>query len=62
MELIHLRGRFEDKRASLIQQNKPVPLGLLLVLLLLREQVYHRFELIRIIQMAVPEAMVKIRK
>ena len=62
MEIIHLRGRIEDKRASLIQQNKPVPLELLLVLLLLREQVYNRFKLIRIIQMAVPEAMAKIKK
>ena len=62
MEIIHLRGRIEDKRASLVWQNKPVPLDLLIVLLLLREQVYHRFELIRIIQMAVPEAMAKIRK
>ena len=61
MEIIDLRDRFEDKRASLMQQNRPVPLDLLLVLLLLGEQVYHRFELIQIILMAVPEAMAKIR-
>ena len=62
MEIIHLRGRIEDKRTSLIWQNKPVSLDLLLVLLLLGKQVYHRFELIRIILIAVPEAMAKIRK
>ena len=44
----------EDKKANLMQQNRPVPLDILLVILLLREQVYHRFELIRIILMAIP--------
>ena len=43
-------------------QNRPVPLDILLVILLLREQVYHKFELIRIILMAKPETMDKINK
>ena len=43
-----------------MQQNRPVPLDILLVILLLREQVHHRFELFRIILMAIPETMDKI--
>ena len=60
MEILELRARFEDKRANLMWQNRPVPLDILLVILLLREQVHHRFELIRIILMAIPETMDKI--
>ena len=60
MKILELWSIFEDKRANLMQQNRPVPLDILLVILLLREQVHHRFELIRIILMAIPEAMNKI--
>ena len=62
MQIVWLRGRISDKKASLIWQNLPVPQDLLIVLYLLRRQVNYRFELIRIIQMAAPEAMAKIRK
>ena len=62
MQIVWLRGKISDKKASLIWQNLPVPQDLLIALYLLREQDYYRYELIRIIQMAVPEAMAKIRK
>ena len=62
MEILELQSKFADKRAQLMQQNRPVPLDILLVLLLLREQVHHRFELIRIILMAIPETMDKINQ
>ena len=52
VEILELQSIFEDKRANLMWQNRPVPLDILLVILLLKEQVYHRFELIRIILMA----------
>ena len=45
-----------------MHQTRPVPLDILLVLLLLREQVYHKFELIRIIMTAKPETMDKINQ
>ena len=54
VKILELLSTFEDKKANLMQQNRPVPLDILLVILLLREQVYHRFELIRIILMAIP--------
>ena len=57
VEILELQSIFEDKRAILKRQNRPVPLDILLVILLLREQVYHSFELIRIILMAIPETM-----
>ena len=57
MEILQLQSIFADERAQLMGQNRPVPLDILLVLLLLREQVYHRFELIRIILMAITEKM-----
>ena len=60
VEILELWAIFEEKRANLMQQNGPVPLDILLVILLLREQVHHRFELIRIILMATPEIMNKI--
>ena len=60
MEMIHLMGLISDKRAILTHQNKPVAVDLLIVLFLLREQIYERFELIKIIQMCVPETMDKI--
>ena len=62
MEIIHLMGLISDKKAILTRQNKPVPVDLLIVLFLLREQIYKRFELIRIIQMCVPEKMAKIKR
>ena len=62
MEIIHLRGLISDKRAILTCQNKPVPVDLIIVLFLLREQIYERFELIRIIQMCVPVKMAKIKR
>ena len=62
MEIIHLTTKISDKRAILTHENKPVTVGLLIVLFLLREQIYHRFELIKIILMAVPETMAKIKR
>ena len=61
-QIIELRSLFEDKRANLMWQNRPVPLDILLVILLVREQVHHRFELIRIILMAIPEIIDKINQ
>ena len=60
VEILELQFIFEDERANLMWQNRPVPLDILLVILLLREQVYHRFKLMRIILMAIPETMDKI--
>ena len=57
MEILELQAIFEEKRANLMQQNRPVPLDILLVIILLREQVHRSFELIRIILMAIPETM-----
>ena len=62
VEIIELQSIFEDKRADLMWQNRPVPLDILLVSLLLREQVHHRFEVIRIILMAITETMDKINQ
>ena len=62
VEILELWSIFEDKRANLMRQNRRVPLNILLVILLLREQVYHRFELIGIILMAIPETMDKINQ
>ena len=62
VEILELQSIFEDKKANLMWQIRPVPLDILLVILLLREQVYHRFELIRIIPIAIPETMDKINK
>ena len=62
VEILELSSIFEDKRANLLWQNRPVPLDILLVILLLREQVHHRSELIRIILMAIPETMDKINQ
>ena len=62
VEILELRSIFENKRANLMWQNRPVPLDILLVILLPREQVYHRFELIRITLMAIPEIMDKINQ
>ena len=62
MEIIHLTTKILDKRVHLTHQNKPVPVDLLIVLFILREQIYERFELIRIILMTVPETMAKIKR
>ena len=61
-QIIAFQGLFEDKRANLMWQNRPVPLDILLVVLLLRVQVHRRLELIRIILMAIPETMDKINQ
>ena len=62
MQIVWLRARLNDKRASLIRQNLEPSYELLVVLELLREQIHNRFEWIRIILMSVPELMDKIRK
>ena len=62
VEILELRSIYEDKRANLMWQNRPVPLDILLAILLLREQVHHRFELIRSILMAIPETMDKVNQ
>ena len=60
VEILELQAIFEDKRANLLWQDRPVLLDILLVIFLLREQVHHRFALIRIILMAIPETIDKI--
>ena len=62
MQIISLRGRLVDKKASLIRQNLEPSHVLLVVLELLREQIHNRFEWIQIILMSVPELLDKIRK
>ena len=62
VEILELQSIFEDKRANLMRENRPVPLNILLVILLLREQVHHRFELIRIILMAIAKTMDEINQ
>ena len=62
MQIIWLRARLVDKKASLIRQNLEPSHELLVVLELLREQIHNRFEWIQIILMSVPELMDKIRK
>ena len=43
MGIIYLRGHNLDKKAILTRQNKPVPVDLLIVLFLLREQIHEKF-------------------
>ena len=62
MQIISLRGRLVDKKASSIRQNLEPSHVLLVVLELLREQIHNRFEWIQIILMSVPELLDKIRK
>ena len=62
MEIIHLPTKILDKRAILTHQNKAVPVDLLIVLFLLKEKICEKFELIRIILIAVPETMAKIKR
>ena len=62
MQIVWLRARLVDTRASLIRQNLEPSYQLLVVLELLREQIHNRFEWIQIILMSVPELMDKIRK
>ena len=44
MQIIWLRGRLDDKKASLIRQNLEPSHELLVVLDFLREQIHNRFE------------------
>ena len=44
MQIIWLRGRLVDKKASLIKQNLEPSHELLVVLNLSREQIHNRFE------------------
>ena len=53
-DIIWLRFKLTDKKASYLKQNLPPPHELLVVLDLLKEQIHNRFEWIRIIQMCVP--------
>ena len=62
VEILELQSVSEDKRANLMWQNRPVPLDILLVILLLRELVHHRFELIRIILMAIPKQWTRLTR
>ena len=59
-DIIWLRFRLTDKKASYLRQNLQPPHELLIVLNLLKEQIHDRFEWIRIIQMCVSELMDKI--
>ena len=62
MQIVWLRARLVDKRASLIRPNLEPSCDLLVVLELLKGQIHNRFDWIHIILMSVPELMDKIRK
>ena len=62
MDVIWLGNRLGDQKAKLLRENKQPSEALLTVLALINEQILDRFELIRIILMAIPETMDKINK
>ena len=62
IDIIWLGFRLGDQKAKLSRENSQPSEALLVVLDLIKEQIHNRFELIRIIQMAVPNTMAKIRK
>ena len=62
MDVIWLGNRLVDQKAKLLRENQQPSEALLTVLALINEQILDRFELIHIIQMAVPEIMAKIKR
>ena len=62
MDVIWLGNRLCDQKAKLFRENSQPSEALLTVLALINEQILDRFELIRIIQMAVPKAMARIKR
>ena len=62
MDVIWLGNRLGEQKANLSRENSQPSEVLLTVLALINEQILDRFELIHIIQMAVPKAMAKIKR
>ena len=62
MALIWLGNRLGDQKAKVLRENKQPSEALLTVLALINEHILDRFELIRIILMAIPEKMDKINQ
>ena len=62
MDVIWLGNRLGDQKAKLLRENQQPSEALLTFLALINEQILDRFELIRIILMAIPETMDKINK
>ena len=62
MDIIWPGNRLGDQKAKLFRENQQPSEALLTVLALINEQILDRFELIRIILMAIPETMDKINK
>ena len=61
MDVIWVGNRLDDQKSKLLRENQQPSEAPLTVLALINEQILDRFELIRIIQMAVPKAMAKIK-
>ena len=62
MDVIWLGNRLGDQKAKLLREKIQPSEALLTVLAMTNEQILDRFELICIIQMAVPKAMAKIKR
>ena len=62
MDVIWLGNRLGDQKAKLLRENQQLSEALLTVLALINEEILDRFELIHIIQMAVPKTMAKINR
>ena len=62
MDVTWLGNRLGDQTAKLLRENQQPSEALLTVLALINEQILDRFELIHIIQIAVPKAMAKIKR
>ena len=62
MDVIWLGNRLGDQKAKLLRENQQPSEALLTVLALINEQILDRFELSRIILMAIPETMDKINQ
>ena len=62
MDVIWLGNRLGDQKAKLLREIQQHSEALLTVLALINEQILDKFELIRIILMAIPETMDKINQ
>ena len=57
MDVIWLGNRLGDQKAKLLRENQQPSKALFTVLALINEQILDRFELVRIILIAIPETM-----
>ena len=62
MDVISLGNRLGYQKAKLLRENQQPSEALLTVFALINEQILDRFEIIRIILMAIPETMDKINQ